>query len=95
VVRDRPEQQGRRDGGQRNAGEVQVTLALVQLTEPDGERQREQEAEQHLDAERDDAEFLNQLGEVTVITLGKGLWPLILGLLRIACTYHSRAATRS
>ena len=71
------------------------TLALVQMTEPDSERQREQEAEQHLDAERDDAEFLNQLGEVTVITLGKGLWPLILGLPRIACTYHSRAATRS
>jgi hypothetical protein len=77
VVGDRAEQQHGRDGGQHEAGQVQVAVAGAQAAEPDRERQREQEAEQHLHAEAHHPQFLDQLGQVAVITLGHRLRPRI------------------
>jgi hypothetical protein len=72
VVRDRPEQQNGRQGGQRDARDVEVTLSAAQAAEPDREGKRQQEPEQHLHAKPDHAELLDQLKEVAVIPLRPG-----------------------
>src|SRR6266496_5773613 len=46
---------------------------MAERREPVREREREQEAEEHLDAEASDPEFLQQLGQVAVVALGSGL----------------------
>ena len=73
VVCDGRGQQSRRNRGDEDVEQVQVPLRMVEFRELAGERQREQEPEQHLHSEARDAELLQQLGQVPVDALGFGL----------------------
>jgi len=84
VVGHRAKQQGRGDRGQHQVGQVQVPLAWFDRGEPVGERQREQEPEQHLHAEAGHSQLLQQLGEIAVIPLGLRLVPGVRG----CCLFH-------
>jgi hypothetical protein len=59
VVGDRPDQQRGRDRGEDHAGQIEVLLSIAQLAEPDGERQRQEEAKQHLHAKAGHAQLLD------------------------------------
>jgi hypothetical protein len=78
VVGDGTEQQRGGHGRQHQAGQVEVALALAELGEPHGEWQREQEAEQDLHAQAGNPEFLEQFGEVPVVSLSFRFVPWIL-----------------
>ncbi len=70
VVGDGPTQE---HGGQRSeqkAGHVQGTLRRAQPDEADREGQREEEAEQDLDAETGHPQFLQELSQIPVVSLG-------------------------
>jgi hypothetical protein len=80
VVGDRPDQQRGRRRGKGHAGHVEVPLRGAELDEPGGERQRKQEPEQHLHAKAGHAQLLDQLTEVAVVPLRRGLLPRIRDL---------------
>src|SRR5712692_4096875 len=93
VIGDWPEQQGGRQRRQHQAGDVELALGVTERREPGGERKREQEAEEHLDAEASDPEFLQQFSKVTVVALGFGLGARVIGS-RGCGLGHSRASSR-
>lgn len=90
-----PDQQRDRHRGQHQAGQVHVTLGAAQPGEANRERQRQQEADQHLHAEAGHPQFLNQLDQVAVIALCPGLGALastppelVLGPAQARITSH-------
>jgi hypothetical protein len=88
VIGDRPGQEGGGAGGQQQAGLVQHSLGVVELAEPVGEGQREQETEEHLDTEAGHPQLLEQLGHVPVDAFVLGLVSAVVGRLCSALVDH-------
>jgi hypothetical protein len=78
-----------RCGAEHQAGDVEVALVVAERHEPRGERQRQQEREQQLDAGLSHAYFLQDLAVAAVEALGRrlpadGEVPLVVGVHRFA-----------
>ena len=96
MVGDRPEQQRRGHRGQDQRGDVELALAVAELGELAGEREREQEPEEHLDAQAGYPQFLEQFGQVAVVAFGLGLVARVLGLVaRVHRTHDPTPAWRT
>src|SRR5438067_1789634 len=73
VVGDRAEQQRSGDGGEQKRRNVERALGGSERGELAGEREGEQVAEDHLDAEPGHPQLLEQFGQVPVVAFGFGL----------------------
>jgi hypothetical protein len=73
VVGNRTHEQGRGDRGEHQRHHVERALASSERGEPVGEGDREQETEDHLDAQPGHPQLLEQFGQVPVVAFGLGL----------------------
>ena len=83
VVGDRCGEQRGRQRREQEVGDVEPMLFRIESGEHVGERQREQEAEEHLHADRRNAKLLEQLGDVAIDALRLGLVTVVVAVAEL------------
>ena len=83
VIRHGRDQEGDRRRGQQQRGLVDVALCPVKLDESHGERQRQEEPEEHLDSQPGDPQFLQEVAEIPVVSFSRRLAVSRFGEMRL------------